>query len=291
MATRTVEPLSGLGQGDATRTATLRNDIVETRDRMGRTALAIEERLSPKHIKEQVTSLKEHVIGELKDARTQIKGEVSGEIALAKEKVRDATIGRVQNMVHEARQTVTGAGSTTIDAIKTNPIPAAMIAVGLGWLVSSGIRGGGAARGRVDERIQARSRGRQVVRRAGVRARRTEQSIERSIDESPLVYGAVAVAIGAAIGLLLPRTDVEDRLIGDKKDLLLDTARSRAEGAARQALSTVQERAASLTESLKSDGHGRARREAEGSELGAGRGRGGSGQYENGLSSGLPRSG
>ncbi len=405
MATRADEPLivrgDGLDEDDAKKAEQIRNDIVETRNHMARTVDAIEERLSPKHIKEQVTSLKEHVIGELRDAKAQIKGEVTSEISLAKEKVRDATVGRVQNMVHDARNTVSEAGSSTIDTIKTNPIPAALIAVGLGWLVVSGMRGG-TSRSRVDNRIKARSRdqwygyreggpyegidedgyayvyrheaapeqraprriiqrgrrmagdvghgvaekaksvaegaqeavsnvangiaekagsvaedashmaegagrrvgmvarnagarGRQVVRRAGHEARRAEQSLEHKMDETPLAFGAVAVAIGAAIGLLLPHTETEDRLVGQQKDRLLSQAKTRAEAVAQQAMSTVQEKASSVAQtagsvaksagdrSNKLEGQQHQGQQHQGQKDGL------SGQYQNGLSNGLSK--
>lgn len=304
MATRTDEPLivrgGGLEGDDAAQAERLRNDIADTRNHMGRTVDTIEERLSPKNLKAQVTSVKAHVVSELKDAKDQLKGEVNGEL----HKVREATVGRVGNMVRDARSTVKDAGSTSVSTVRDNPIPAAMVAVGLGWLVVRGLRGGGG--GTVDRRIRARipyegvdadgygyvhrheplageggrrggspvergrqmasgaveraghvahdarARGQRVVRRAGMQARRAERTLERSLDESPLAFGAVAVALGAAIGLLLPHTEVEDRVIGERRDRLLEAAKDRAEGAAKRALSTVEEKAGSIAHGMSS---------------------------------------
>jgi hypothetical protein len=50
----------------------------------------------------------------------------------------------------------------------------------------------------------ARVRGRQIVRRGVREVRRAEQSFEGTLRENPLAVGAVALAVGAAIGLALP---------------------------------------------------------------------------------------
>jgi ElaB/YqjD/DUF883 family membrane-anchored ribosome-binding protein len=47
--------------------------------------------------------------------------------------------------------------------------------------------------------------------------------------EQPLVLGAIGVAVGAAIGALLPGTEAEDRLMGETRDRLADQARSKAQ--------------------------------------------------------------
>ena len=64
----------------------------------------------------------------------------------------------------------------------------------------------------------ARRSGRQAYR-AGSRAQR---NIADLIHDEPLVFGAVAVAIGAAIGAMLPATRQEDEWMGDTRDQLRD---------------------------------------------------------------------
>jgi ElaB/YqjD/DUF883 family membrane-anchored ribosome-binding protein len=44
-------------------------------------------------------------------------------------------------------------------------------------------------------------------------------------DENPLIVGAIAVAAGVGIGLLLPNTQPENRLLGETRDRLLGDAR------------------------------------------------------------------
>ena len=114
--------------------ATIRAEIRETRERMGDTIEEIGERLNPNRLKEQV-----------------------------KENIRDATIGRVETMAQNAVDRVNDTRRTFTNAIRENPIPAAMVGIGLGWLMWSsrqqGAAGprytGGAERGRSN--VSARS--------------------------------------------------------------------------------------------------------------------------------------
>lgn len=61
--------------------------------------------------------------------------------------------------------------------------------------------------------IQAERLGRQTIRNPG-----------RMMEEHPLVAGAVAFALGAAVAAALPRTDAEDRAFGAERDRLMDEA-------------------------------------------------------------------
>jgi len=300
--------------------AVLRSDIERTRHEMSRTVNAIEERLSPAHFKEQITSVKEHLVeqireakaelvGSVHDAKENIKGDIADGIHDASARVRAATVGKVEHMVddarhmvHDAGETMKGAGSSMIDTIKENPIPAALVALGLGWLFMSNKRRmseeGGSYRGAgyedvprrrrrgprrlvqkgaravetaahdVGQRVQTTARdalhgaehaaqevghsashvahdasavGRRVFRQAGKQALRAERSVESTLRENPLALGAIAIAIGAAIGLALPHTEKEDQLMGAAKEKLL----GKAEDIASNALHGVEDKAES----------------------------------------------
>jgi ElaB/YqjD/DUF883 family membrane-anchored ribosome-binding protein len=77
-----------------------RAEIERTRAEMGETVDVIQQRLSPESLKEQ-----------------------------AKDKVKEATVGKAQ-----------GAGSTIVETITANPVPAALTGIGLGWLFMSARR-------------------------------------------------------------------------------------------------------------------------------------------------------
>jgi ElaB/YqjD/DUF883 family membrane-anchored ribosome-binding protein len=49
------------------------------------------------------------------------------------------------------------------------------------------------------------------------------------VSEQPLVLGALGLAVGAAVGALLPGTEAEDRLMGETRDRLVGQARETAE--------------------------------------------------------------
>jgi hypothetical protein len=352
-------------------TAAIRGDIARMRGEMSRTVNEIEERLSPAHLKEQVANVTdgikadvEHKVAELKESvkgsviggfhetKEHLRADLSNEFTHARAAFHDATVGRVEHMVHDARDTVTDAGTTVLDTIKANPIPAALIGVGLGWLIFGASRGSGgsaertmrryrrdaggygqygyggygyaegrdehdfergprrvlrqgqravshalhdagqgaanlghkvqegashlvdqatgAVRGagemvghyavdaehRVEELAggareaathlaqDARRTGGRVARRAGRQIRRAEQGVESTLRENPLALGAVAIAIGAAIGLSLPHTNVEDEWMGDAKDRLLHKAEDFAGEAIHKAEDAVGQLAA-----------------------------------------------
>jgi hypothetical protein len=63
--------------------------------------------------------------------------------------------------------------------------------------------------------------GRALASRYGRRAR---QGFLHTLDEHPLVLGAIGLAIGAALGSALPPSEPEDRLLGETRDRLKDRA-------------------------------------------------------------------
>ena len=87
-------------------TTIIRAEIHETRERMGETIEEIGERLNPNRLKAQV-----------------------------KEGIHDATIGRVQNAARNTVDKVSDAPRSIVNVMRENPIPAAMIGIGLGWLL------------------------------------------------------------------------------------------------------------------------------------------------------------
>jgi len=62
---------------------------------------------------------------------------------------------------------------------------------------------------------------------------------DRYIDENPLAVGAVALALGAAVGMAVPSTRYEGQLLGDTRDQLLEKAGTAASQFLDQAKETV----------------------------------------------------
>ena len=69
----------------------------------------------------------------------------------------------------------------------------------------------------------------------------TRQGLGWLVREQPLVLGAVGLAVGAAVGALLPGTEAEDRLMGETRDDLAERARATAEEGYQRARETAGE--------------------------------------------------
>jgi uncharacterized protein YjbJ (UPF0337 family) len=94
-------------------TAAIRAGINETRGRLSDTLNELGERLNPHVVREQVTER-------------------------VKEGIREATIGRVEHMARNAKDSVNATRTGITDTIRDNPVPAAMVAVGLAWMMFNG---------------------------------------------------------------------------------------------------------------------------------------------------------
>lgn len=393
------------------------SDINQTRASMASTVNEIELRLSPAHLKEQIVELKESALDQYHDVKDHLKEDLAKEFQEAKSKldqemtearlrinheieharqaVHEATVGRVQHMVHDAKESVTEAKTTVFQVVRENPIPVALVAVGLGWLIMGargnhrrldgqtrrerqlpgyrvGIRDGnprfedtrarealqehsalgdavhgaqdrvarlghqigdtaadvghkvqevghriqegaigltrqakgavidvgdtvgslahrvgdgagdlahrasdtmGSLAHRAGEGVEHLAQGTRDVAshlakdasRAGRSAYhgvesgvvRAEQGFEDAMSSNPLAVGAVALAVGAALGLALPHTEREDDWTGEVRDRLFE----RAEHAAHDALEAVEHKAQSLVGDFGHEPRGRGRRQ------------------------------
>jgi len=243
---------------DEQRTEELVSEIDETRARMTDTVQAIGEKLDPHNVVQHAT-----------------------------ETVREATIGRVEQMASNTGDAIQQTGGGIVETIRSNPLPAAITAVGL-WMLwknrspgdgnrewaygryagpsarpdlygaSSGNGGPGVA-DRAREKVSGvadtvsgaadsvgqtvsgvTDKASQVPERAGEVAQRATSELDRILNENPLAVGAIALAAGAAAGLILPTTEPERRYLGEARDRVIE----QAEGVAHQALDKVEEQAA-----------------------------------------------
>jgi ElaB/YqjD/DUF883 family membrane-anchored ribosome-binding protein len=87
----------------------IRSEIERTRAEMSETLNAIQYRLSPDYLRGQ-----------------------------AREKVRDATVGRAKHMAGKAGRKARSLPSALMEKMKDNPLPAALMGLGLGWLMMGG---------------------------------------------------------------------------------------------------------------------------------------------------------
>lgn len=226
-------------------------DIEETRNEMTGTVEEIGDRLDPKNI-----------------------------VADAKETVRNATVGKVEEMANtagevasDATETIRETGSSVIDMVTRNPIPAAMIGIGVGWLVMSGrkeqhtYRSNGSwssnrasqpgaidqAKRKVDEMTgdlgdavdQATGKVSRFADDVPEQIRSTAYDVGDTAGQvyssNPLAVGAIAVAVGTAIGLALPPTDMERRTIAEPARKALSAVEDVATDALGQAEQTARD--------------------------------------------------
>lgn len=113
--------------------------------------------------------------------------------------------------------------------------------------------------------IAARTRAYEAQVRAEYFAREGSRRAGDFYDEQPLVVGALAVAIGAAIGGALPRTNREDEAFGAWRDDLFHEAqriyeeeRAKLSAVARDTAEEAKHQARDLAETVKADARGAA---------------------------------
>jgi ElaB/YqjD/DUF883 family membrane-anchored ribosome-binding protein len=167
-----------------------------------------------------------------------------------------------------------------LERLRDNPIPAALCGIGLTWLATSdrGRRvqrsyiGGEYDVASVEEYdvspVEESSRVMDTARRAGDTARRAGEKVQqyasdatatvrrttrhaqtqlqRVINENPLMVGAGALVLGAAVGLSLPETEHENEWMGETRDNLVE----HAQDVARSAVSTVQDAAGNVADEV-----------------------------------------
>ena len=249
----------------------IKAQIEATRNQMGETIDAIQERLSFANISEQVSET------------------VGAAIESAKDTAYDATIGKAVNIMKNVGDGVTD--SAAFKTVRRNPLPFALIGVGAGLLAYQGFsRRGFSTRGngRDHSRDQFRDRNveseigsskRSLTRVAGKaydgitdKANSALESVshvagtayegvagavttaysgandiahraydrageygtlaydkyDEYLEENPLVIGAIALAVGAAVGFAIPSTPFEGKLMGETRENILQRAQDAA---------------------------------------------------------------
>ena len=102
-------------------------DIEQTRDEMTGTIGAIQERLEPERLSAEAKDVAHYAIEEAKGAVRELAGQASAS-------VREATIGRFERATTSTREGAQVMKNDIFSTVKANPIPAALAAVGIGWL-------------------------------------------------------------------------------------------------------------------------------------------------------------
>jgi gas vesicle protein len=72
-------------------------------------------------------------------------------------------------------------------------------------------------------------------------AQRAKEGVSHFLEAQPLAVGAIALLAGAAVGLLLPKTSYENKMMGEKSDELISRAKGKANEVVDVAKSTVSD--------------------------------------------------
>jgi len=150
------------------------------------------------------------------------------------------------------------------ESVRRNPVPILLTLAGLGWLIVSTVRGrepidvtdgdeypgddyaaadDDSAAGEdslsgdqdslyaesqtESQTMRRKFRDRVAAARAGTR--RARYRVVTAIEEQPFLFGGLAVAIGALLGVVIPSTQYEDKVVGQVRDRAVERAKQMGE--------------------------------------------------------------
>lgn len=265
------DELEAVGQNasadETAETERLKDEIERTRANMGETIDAIQERLSISRISEQVT---EQVGTAVENAKEAVYDATVGKVVTIMKNVGNEL--SKNSIVRTAKRNPVpfiflglGAGMLAYQAYSGNLSlnrgrgkgsgngaegDAGETENGLISRASSGLTTvAGSAYEKVTEAVggvyEGAGRAATAVyeRADGLRSVAVDR-YDTYIEENPLAVGAVALALGAAIGFAIPTTEYEGELMGSAKQELLEKAQSTATGFIEQAKESISAAAA-----------------------------------------------
>lgn len=227
------------------------------------------------------------------------ENEEVGMVDQIKEKASEAAEA-AKDAVGNTWEAAQGVGTSIVDTIQRNPVPAAAVALGAAWLFLKNQDENKAHRqdtsrynddygyysdettgeyegktngmadqvkekmeqvkekaGEMGETVShalhtAKDRASEVTHQAKEKveefrsqameqARMAGDCFQRSLNDNPLPMGALALGIGAAIGLMIPETEREHKIMGKTRDRLVDQAQDRAQNLADRVKTVAEE--------------------------------------------------
>lgn len=175
------------------------------------------------------------------------KGVMAGARAIA-ENVGETTMRTARDVASGARgaassvaRTTQGAADQVVGYVREHPWPSLLIGAGATWLaIDAAIgRGGeqprssareGGSQGRESSEPGRMSRTWNSVSEAG---RGAGEQVQHFVRENPMIAGAAALGVGVAVGMALPGTMQENRMLGNARDSVVRRAKTVAEGTMR----------------------------------------------------------
>ena len=156
-------------------------------------------------------SLKEQVVDAVHEqvsaVKTQVTDAVHEQVAATKGQIHDMTAGQAATTAGHARDNVQGAASNVVEMIRANPIPAALLGLGVGWLWKEHRQKGATGTASNKNRYDAPTQGRTTMPNYGgsgyqnQNATRSQQSDDDSLaDKVGDAAGHVKDAVGSVAG-------------------------------------------------------------------------------------------
>jgi ElaB/YqjD/DUF883 family membrane-anchored ribosome-binding protein len=88
---------------------------------------------------------------------------------------------------------------------------------------------------------RTQSQASRLANRAQYQARRAGGGLQRMLRENPLTTGALAVGLGAAVGLAIPETRKEHEVMGEARDTVVEKAQEKAQEAQQKVQRVAEE--------------------------------------------------
>lgn len=236
----------------------IESEIERTRERMSSNLDALGEKLSPDNLKQQakdaITNKAQDVVANVGDQARQTGGRVIDFITEHPLPVAAVGLGAIWlfTLRKGSRSEVSGDrmarfAYTGPERREPNGRPGlgrrlADRATSMRHTVEDTASHAGERVGELKDRVGERAG--ELGQAARSRARSAKSGLEHMMDENPLLLAAGAAVVGLALGLLLPETDPERRLMGETRDELGDrvsNVASRVKDAAIEAGKDVQE--------------------------------------------------
>ena len=215
----------------------LEREVDERRAHMGETLNALEEKLSPNHLIEQVLDYSRKNGGEF--SRNLVNTVKNNPVPTLLTAVGLAWLMSGQNKSASAyqnqNQSLTGTasdtaamrygGHTTTSQSSTGQSSSGLSSSGHSSLAQSASHSAANLKHRAaDMSSHLREQAQHTSESPRHQGQRARASFGQLLEEQPLAMGALGIAIGALLGGSLPSTQTEDRLMGSSRDKLADKA-------------------------------------------------------------------
>lgn len=150
---------------------------------------------------------------------------------------------RIERIAHSAEPAVQSLGDHAVNYIKNNPLPALIMSVGVGLVISMAEREKTQSQAERISIAEQAMNSQSVLDRAPRVAeiqRKTALQARRMNRKHPLLLGAAVFGVGILLGTLLPPTRREDDLFGPHRDQLFESGKEGAQELAHRAKAVAE---------------------------------------------------